>query len=350
LGCPKLTYQPQLELVKSTFRKELTYKKSTTNLRSAYLYGFQGQEKDDEIKGEGNSINYNFRMHDPRLGRFFAIDPLMKKYPYNSPYAFSENRVIDGVELEGLEWEQSTEGENTKVSVNVELSVSKESNISSEKVEEYKEAINNLFNSVLSTSSEGTVSGAVSFNGGSSEERLIPQISLNGTPPDSPETGVTVEGLSGQGVASIDLYNKDGSLKSPEELAIDVVHELFHTIRLGHPFELTQGEDSKLVHLGGDSYGTTPSTDPNISYNIMMYPMQSVNGQNLGVLWESKGPTMLTKGQIEVMMKEIDLQKQGYGVYKYDINKSQQENVKMFNKKVLFYWMDFPGTEVPRKK
>lgn len=42
-------------------------------------------------------------MHDPRLGRFFAVDPLASKYPHNSPYAFSENRVIDGVELEGLE-------------------------------------------------------------------------------------------------------------------------------------------------------------------------------------------------------------------------------------------------------
>jgi len=42
-------------------------------------------------------------MHDPRLGRFFAVDPLTAKYPHNSPYAFSENRVIDGVELEGLE-------------------------------------------------------------------------------------------------------------------------------------------------------------------------------------------------------------------------------------------------------
>jgi RHS repeat-associated protein len=67
-------------------------------------YGFQNQERDDEIKGEGNSINFEYRMHDPRLGRFFKIDPLAPRYPYNSPYAFSENRVIDGIELEGLEY------------------------------------------------------------------------------------------------------------------------------------------------------------------------------------------------------------------------------------------------------
>jgi len=69
----------------------------------SYRYGFQGQEKDDEIKGEGNSLNYTFRMHDPRIGRFFARDPLASKYPFYSPYQFSGNRVIDMVELEGLE-------------------------------------------------------------------------------------------------------------------------------------------------------------------------------------------------------------------------------------------------------
>ena len=77
-----------------------TYKEPVNN----YRYAFQGQEKDDEIKpGIGNSYNYRYRMHDPRLGRFFAVDPLFADYPHNSTYAFSENRVIDGIELEGLE-------------------------------------------------------------------------------------------------------------------------------------------------------------------------------------------------------------------------------------------------------
>ncbi|MDD2982492.1 MAG: hypothetical protein PHQ74_03810 [Crocinitomicaceae bacterium] len=68
-----------------------------------YRYSFQGQKADNEVKGKGNSINYQYRMHDTRLGRFFAVDPLAKDYPWNSPYAFSENRVLDAIELEGLE-------------------------------------------------------------------------------------------------------------------------------------------------------------------------------------------------------------------------------------------------------
>lgn len=69
----------------------------------AYRYGFQGQERDDEVKGEGNSYNYTYRMHDPRLGRFFAVDPLAPSYPNYTPYSFSANKVISEIEREGLE-------------------------------------------------------------------------------------------------------------------------------------------------------------------------------------------------------------------------------------------------------
>ncbi len=66
-------------------------------------YSFQGQEHDDEVKGDANSMNFEYRMSDTRLGRFFAIDPLATKYPYYTPYQFSGNRLIDMIELEGLE-------------------------------------------------------------------------------------------------------------------------------------------------------------------------------------------------------------------------------------------------------
>src|SRR5690554_6605099 len=69
-----------------------------------YRNSFQGQEHHDEIRGKGNYINYKYRGHDPRVGRLdWMIDPLAKDYPWNSPYAFSENNVIHAVELEGLE-------------------------------------------------------------------------------------------------------------------------------------------------------------------------------------------------------------------------------------------------------
>jgi len=75
----------------------------------SYKYGHEGQLSDSEIYGDGNSYAYKYRMSDPRLVRMWSVDPLSAKYPYNSSYAFSENRLIDGVELEGLEVQISAE-------------------------------------------------------------------------------------------------------------------------------------------------------------------------------------------------------------------------------------------------
>lgn len=70
----------------------------------SYPYLFQGQEHDDEInEAVGTSYAFEYRIHDPRIGRFLSIDPLSFKYPFYSPFAFSGNRVIDMIELEGLE-------------------------------------------------------------------------------------------------------------------------------------------------------------------------------------------------------------------------------------------------------
>jgi len=64
-------------------------------------YGFQEQEIDEEWLG--GAVSYKYRVEDARLGRFLSVDPLAAKYPFYSSYAFSGNRVIDAVELEGLE-------------------------------------------------------------------------------------------------------------------------------------------------------------------------------------------------------------------------------------------------------
>ena len=71
------------------------------NGSKVYRYGFQGQEQDDKIRGAGNAVNYTYRIHDTRVGRFFAVDPKAGEYSYNSSYAFSENIVINAIELEG---------------------------------------------------------------------------------------------------------------------------------------------------------------------------------------------------------------------------------------------------------
>lgn len=62
---------------------------------------FQGQEINEELGLNWHS--FKWRNYDASLSRFMNIDPLAEKFMYNSPYAFSENKVISHFELEGLE-------------------------------------------------------------------------------------------------------------------------------------------------------------------------------------------------------------------------------------------------------
>ena len=61
---------------------------------NSYKYGFNGKEKDDEVKGNGNSYDFGARIYDPRIGRWLSVDPQFKQYPHFSPYtAFGDNPI-----------------------------------------------------------------------------------------------------------------------------------------------------------------------------------------------------------------------------------------------------------------
>ena len=60
----------------------------------SYRYGYQGSERDDELKGDGNSYTTFYRALDVRLGRWMSLDPKMAQTPWESPYASMGNNPI----------------------------------------------------------------------------------------------------------------------------------------------------------------------------------------------------------------------------------------------------------------
>jgi len=68
-----------------------------------YRFGFNGKENEDEVNGAGNSYDYGARMYSARLGRFFALDPLAKSYPFYTSYQFAGNTPIMAIDLDGRE-------------------------------------------------------------------------------------------------------------------------------------------------------------------------------------------------------------------------------------------------------
>ncbi|HEX5154745.1 MAG TPA: LamG-like jellyroll fold domain-containing protein [Parafilimonas sp.] len=75
----------------------------TASSVSNYRYGFNGKEKDNEVKGDGNQYDYGMRIYDPRISRFLSVDPSFKTYPYYTPYQFAGNMPIAAVDIDGLE-------------------------------------------------------------------------------------------------------------------------------------------------------------------------------------------------------------------------------------------------------
>lgn len=68
-----------------------------------HRFGFNGQEKDDEVKGNGNHIDFGARGYDPRIGRWLSVDPLWKEYPAQTDYGFALNNPVMFVDKDGQE-------------------------------------------------------------------------------------------------------------------------------------------------------------------------------------------------------------------------------------------------------
>ena len=130
MGCPKLTYydNDMEALEKNFFSSMECLKKRYAELKNRidyypgvypersfgrmmmggrtfssnqYRYGFNGMEKDDEIKGEGNSYDFGARLYDSRLGRFLSVDPKYKLYPFMSTYCYAANSPIVYIDADG---------------------------------------------------------------------------------------------------------------------------------------------------------------------------------------------------------------------------------------------------------
>jgi uncharacterized protein (TIGR02594 family) len=80
-----------------------------------YRFGFQNQEKDDEIKGEGNSYTTEFRQLDPRLGRWLSVDPLEAQRAWVSPFNFVQNNSLMRIDPDGKldDWYLNEDGKMT---------------------------------------------------------------------------------------------------------------------------------------------------------------------------------------------------------------------------------------------
>lgn len=107
-------------------------------------------------------------------------------------------------------------------------------------------------------------------------------------------------------------------------------------MRLDHPFETTQTNDTELINVGANSFISSSSTDPDIAHNSMNYSIITIDGKPVSNM------NKITSQQLQFIRKEIQLQNQGYGFHSKKVGKN-------YDTFFLNYWLNIPGTPVKKE-
>jgi RHS repeat-associated protein len=274
--------------------KQIGYNVLVNSTNVALKYRFNGQEYQDELGLNWDSFKY--RNYDFAIGRFMSIDPLSEKYYYNSPYAFSENRVIDGRELEGLEW-ASVKNDDGTTTRQLTVQMVNNSSLTDKQVSKVTATMQADF--AKNYSGEGSNAKLVVENISSSDgtcDFLVPLVDTKSNTVYDKSTGeVTGTTYAGGQTGELGQTQKntfevtatvDGSKRSNSDMSRSFSHEAGHTAGLEHPWSATNTvSDAKQ--------GAAGVKDSTVRSNLMN------SDQNTNVGNRSTSGTNLTSGQLK---------------------------------------------------
>ncbi|MCJ7936200.1 MAG: matrixin family metalloprotease [Chryseobacterium sp.] len=261
----------------------------TATTQNAYQYKYQGQELQ-----ETGFYSFKWRNYMPDLGRFFNIDPLSEKYSYQSHYNFSENRVVDGRELEGLEWVASRNLENKTVDLHLTykpvnntagaLSNSQMSTLLQEREAQIvssfggKDASGNQVNITFSQSDKSTMvwdyniaydtNNVDDFKGVDENGSYLIQTMTNGMTDNNDNTQKNRTQINVFTTKGLDVNEKTGQLnfdnKNRSDVAKTGAHETGHTLGIKHSDKATlKSTPDNLMREGGPGTKITPEQRTN---------------------------------------------------------------------------------------
>ncbi len=64
-------------------------------------FGYNGKQKENELYGTANALDFGARIYDGRIAYFLSVDPLMKKFASKTPYQYAANNPISNIDVEG---------------------------------------------------------------------------------------------------------------------------------------------------------------------------------------------------------------------------------------------------------
>jgi RHS repeat-associated protein len=261
--------------------------------QNKYRYGYNGQMKDDEWAGTGNHLDFLYRGYDPRTGRFSSVDPLAASYPWNSAYAFAENRVIDGKDLEGLEYANATgEGEGPLNPYIVD-------NPNSIFTENYQSSPQAVLDAVTIRGSNRIISGLVTTNlpvkgceteGSRNMQQLMDQMTdvAYGYIPILGEANVASKLVWGKGLYALD---RDEEMSAEERIALSAIVASGTLRGMNNPSVRAAADLGNKVHYDQLNGGTGVGLPTELSQR---YPKTKFEFAGRG----QKGPDVKVKGGV----------------------------------------------------
>jgi RHS repeat-associated protein len=280
----------------------ILYPPLSTSTKLMHNYKYQEQERQDELGLNWDS--FKWRNYDYAIGRFMNIDPLAEKYPYNSIYAFSENRVIDGRELEGLEWE-SIKNDDGTTTRQLTVQMVNYSSLSDKQVDKKVTAMEADFAKTFSSTGVAArlVVEQISSSDGSCDF-LVPLVDVKSNPMYNNSGEVIGYTYVGGRTAEIGQTQQnsfeitatvDGKNVSTSEMTRTFNHEAGHSAGLKHPWSLTNT-------VADIQQGATGVKDSTVRSNLMNSDGNPIIGNR------STSGTSLTPGQFQSMDELIKSQ------------------------------------------
>ena len=266
----------------------------------AEKWKFQGQEHQEELGL--NWISFKYRNYDPAIARFFNVDPLAEDYVYNGVYNFAENRVIDGIELEGLEWKSIKDEDNGNTKLQLTVQLYNDAGLTDKQLTKLKTSITEQFTESYSNSdaniSAELVIQDVTEAKGDFLVTLNEQTSKPVKDKDGNVVGKKYRGGKAGAIGKTQENNfevtakRDGSKRSNSDIARSFSHEAGHTAGLRHPW------DPKNAIMG-IKQGATGVTAKTVKSNLMN------SGANKVKANRSSSGTKLTKEQLKSIDKLV---------------------------------------------
>ena len=282
---------------------------------TAFRFGFNNKERDDEVNGNGNIYNYGMRIYNSSLGKFLSVDPISMKYPQLSTYQFGSNMPICAIDLDGLEANISIYGSSVvdPSSVNAFRAASAyDAKMQSVKSDPHSVSKASTFVKLLKekTGQEGSIGRIAIFSHASSEAMYF------------------TDGYSRGGTAS--AFIKGGGIGDRKSIP-DQAN--FNSIALGMQDGSIKFESNALVIFAGcntaSDWGPN-STHPDQKGEAITSYAESFTAQlHISSIGSAGDMNVIVNADKSVSLKS------DYGFYKYDYDPKTQNVVSTFLGKTL---------------